>query len=131
MTTHPITPRIHAPDDDADDAAHRAPRPTRGRRGIDYAELVRDARERGERAALHDALRAHGRRMCGEPPRRPTDADASDDTLADTVAPPTPMQTRTTISTPTRRRPSARGGSTHRSSRSSRRSAPNRYAWWS
>lgn len=88
MTTHPITPRIHAPDDDADDAAHRAPRPARGRRGIDYAELVRDAHERGERAALHDALRAHGRRTRGEPLRRPADADAPDDVLADTADPP-------------------------------------------
>ncbi|RQV07345.1 hypothetical protein DF047_16740 [Burkholderia cenocepacia] len=88
MTTHPITPRIHAPDDDADDDAHRGPRPARSRRGIDYAELVRDARERGERAALHDALRAHGRRTRGEPLRRPADADAPDDVLADTADPP-------------------------------------------
>ncbi|WP_051983633.1 type III secretion system protein SctP [Burkholderia pyrrocinia] len=83
MTTHPITPRIHAPDDDADDGAHRVPRPARSRRGIDYAELVRDARERGERAALHDALRTHGRRTRGDALRKPTDAASSDDTAAD------------------------------------------------
>ncbi|WP_175872466.1 type III secretion system protein SctP [Burkholderia sp. BCC0397] len=88
MTTHPITPRIHVPDDDPDDAAHRTPRPARSRRGIDYAELIRDARERGERAALHDALRAHGRRTRGDPLRRPADAASSDDTAADAAGQP-------------------------------------------
>lgn len=60
MTSHSITPRIHALDDDQDSAASRPPPRSRARRGIDYVELVREARQRSERAALREALRAHG-----------------------------------------------------------------------
>lgn len=62
MTNTSITPRIHALDDDSSASEHRPPRAPRTRRGIDYAELVRNARERGERAALREALRAYGQR---------------------------------------------------------------------
>ncbi|MFM0039060.1 type III secretion system protein SctP [Paraburkholderia strydomiana] len=53
--------RILAPDDDSDGSSRHAPR-ARMRRGIDYRELVREARLRSERAALREALRAHGER---------------------------------------------------------------------
>jgi type III secretion control protein HpaP len=63
MTSSSITPRIHALDDDSPETERAAPAVARTRRGIDYAELVRDARRRSDRAALREALRAHAQRL--------------------------------------------------------------------
>src|SRR6266702_1862829 len=75
MEGSPITPRILAPDDDADDGNRRAPTRVRARRGIDYLELIREARLRSERAALREALRAHGERPA--PAGGPRERDAT------------------------------------------------------
>lgn len=54
----PITPRIHTLDDGEPELDSRAPAALRARRGIDYQELLRNARKRSEGAALREALRA-------------------------------------------------------------------------
>ncbi|GLU32108.1 type III secretion system protein SctP [Trinickia caryophylli] len=90
MTSNAITPRIHILDDDPDDAEHRPPRTPRARRGIDYAELVRNARERGERAALREALRAHGQRLRSGAAHMDTGATAQGDSVAQEPAPAGP-----------------------------------------
>lgn len=90
MTSNAITPRIHILDDDPADAEHRPPRAPRARRGIDYAELVRNARERGERAALREALRARGQRLRSGAAHLDAGATMQGDSVAQAPAPADP-----------------------------------------
>jgi len=86
MTNGAITPRIHVLDDDPADGERPPSRTPRTRRGLDYAELLRHARERGERDALREALRAHARRTRDD--AKDGAASAAGDARADDMPPP-------------------------------------------